>query len=392
MRESDPRFANLERRVGVFLVVSVLIVAAVIGAVGWRQGLFTPKSALVFHDDSGRDLAEGMEVFTRGFRIGKVRGVRLDEAGRVEVTLAIERRLFRWVRKDSTARVIPKTFIGDSLIEISPGTPQAGPMPADSEIPFVREPDLSDIAKRVMEEVTPVLTAVRGLVEYLDDPRGDVKQSIANINRLSAGLVETRGRLDETIAQVGARVESVAANLDAVAAALRTETLPQVTGLVARGAGAVDDADRTVRSLDAFVREDLHGLTEKLRTELIPQLQGVVADAGRAAAAAGSGAERVNRDLPALLEKVNAGLEKTNASLENMRAITAELVPAAKEAAGLVRQGGELVEDSEALVKRTGELWPFRTGPKQPGTTVDVDSYPPKTAPPAGPAAGPRAR
>lgn len=385
MSENDPRFANLERRVGFFLLASVLIVIGAIALVGVRQGLFTPKTQLVFHDISGRDLAEGMEVFTRGFRIGKVKSVRLDDSGRVEVVLAIEKPLFRWIRQDSTARVVPKAFIGDTLIEISPGTQQAPPMPAGGVIVFVREPDLTDIAKKLMEDVKPVLLALKSLVEYLDNPQGDVKQAIANVNRLSAGLVETRDRLDENLAQLSSRVNALADNLDALAATLRNELLPRVTGLVDKGTGVIEDAGRTARSADSFVQEDLHGLTATLQNELVPQVRGLLVNTDRAAAAAGSSAEQISRDLPALLAQVNA-------SLENIRLITEQLVPASKDAAETLRQGGELVEDAQALVRRTGGLWPFRTEKKKPETTIDVDSYQIKQTPGADPAPGPRAR
>jgi methyl-accepting chemotaxis protein len=93
-----------------------------------------------------------------------------------------------------------------------------------------------------------------------------------------------------------------------------------------------------------------------------------VEEAQRAAAGAGDGVARVNQELPAILEKVNA-------SLENVQKITAELVPASREAADLLHKGGELVEDSQALVRRTQELWPFRTDQQRTGTTIDVDSY-----------------
>jgi ABC-type transporter Mla subunit MlaD len=140
-----------------------------------------------------------------------------------------------------------------------------------------------------------------------------------------------------------------------------------------------------VRSVDAFVREDLRGLAASLRNDLVPQLQGLVAEAQRAASGAGEGMARVNRELPAILEKVNA-------SLENVRVITGELVPASREAAGLLREGGELVEDSRALVQRTQQLWPFRTDPEQRQTTVEVDSYETGKPPQPRGAAAPGAR
>ena len=382
MRESDPRFAHLERRIGLFLLASALIVAAAVALVGVRQGLFTPKTAVVFHDESGRDIDEGMDVITRGLRIGRVRSVRFDEAGKVVVTLAIETRHFRWLRRDSIARVATKAFFGDARIEITPGTPQAPPLEPGGVISFERDPELTEVAKKVMEEVKPVLLAVKSLVEYLDDPKGDVKQSIANVRQISAGLVDTRARVDEALARVSARVEAVAANLEALSASLRGELLPQVSALVGDGRqlvgdgrqlvgdarGLVGEAGSAVRSVDAFVREDLRAIAASLQNELVPQLRGLIAEAQRATAGAGDGVARLNRDLPAILEKVNA-------SLENVRVITGELVPASREAAGLLREGGELVEDSQALVRRAQELWPFRTGRQQRGTTVEVDSY-----------------
>lgn len=387
MRETDSRFAALERRVGLFLLFSALIVAGAIGVVGVRQGLFTPKADLFLHDDSGRDLVEGMEVYTRGLRVGKVRRVRLTDEGKVEVTLAIDRSLLRWVRKDSVARVATKAFIGDSRIEISPGTLGAELAQSGAVLAFERDPELAEVAKRVMEDVKPVLIAVGNLVRYLDDPQGDVKLTIANVRALSAGLVETRGHLDETLARVGDRVDALAANLEGLSASLRGEVLPQVQGLVGESRQLVGDgrqlvagADRTVRSLDALVREDLHALVGSLQNDLVPQLRALVANADRAAEGAGDGVARVTSELPALLGKLDA-------SLENVRVVTGNLVPASQEAAGVLLQGGELVEDSQALVRRTQELWPFRTGTVKRGATVDVDSYDLQKRPAGGPAA-----
>lgn len=379
MRESDPRFANIERRVGVFLAVSALIVVGVIGAVGVRHGLFTPKSPLVFVAQSGDGLAVGMEVVTRGFTIGKVKSVRLDDAGQVQVHLSIDTALLRWVRKDSVARLAAKALIGDSRIEISPGSPQAPQAAGGDTLAFVHDPDLTDLAKKLVEEdVKPMLVGVRSLVGYLDDPRGDVKQAIAGINRLSAGM-------NETLAQLSGRLNALAGNLEALSASLRGETLPQVKSLLGQGESVLGGADRTVRSLETLVREDLHALVGNLNTEVVPQLRGLIANVDRAAVAAGGGADAVTRDLPGLLAKVDA-------SLENIRVITERLAPVAREVPGVLGQGGELIDESRVLVKSIQGIWPFRPDANPPGTTIDVDSYQIRKTPAPGPAADPRAR
>jgi ABC-type transporter Mla subunit MlaD len=223
---------------------------------------------------------------------------------------------------DSTARVVAKAFIGDSRIEISPERRRRR-RSSRRVIAFERDPDLTDIASG-HGDVKPVLLSIKSLVEYLDDPQGDVKQAIAGITRCRR-LNETRGRLDETVAQVGDRLEALAGNLEALSASLRGETLPRITSLL-------DDAGRTTRSADAFVSEDLRGIAASLREELVPQLRALIADADAAAAAAGSGIGRIDRELPAILDKVNA-------TLENLKTVSGELVPAARRPPGAA-QGG----------------------------------------------------
>lgn len=379
MRESDPRFENLERRVGLFLAVSALIVAGAIAVVGLRHGLFTPKSPLLFFADSGDGLVEGMEVVTRGFRIGQIKSVRLDDTGRVRVRLAIDTSQLRWVRRDSVARLVAKALIGDSRIEISPGSPQSPAATASETIAFVHDPDIADTARKLMEEdIKPLLAGVRGLIGYLDDPRGDVKQAIAGVNQLSTGM-------NQTLTQLSGRLSALAGNLESLSGSLRAETLPQVKGLLGQGESVLGGADRTVRSLESLVRDDLHAVVGKLAEEVVPQLRGLIADADRAAASAGGGVDTVARELPGILAKVDT-------SLENIRVITERLAPVAQEVPAIVTQGGELVDDSQALVKSIQGIWLFRPEQKPPGTTIDVDSYHIRKAPAPGPAADPRSR
>ena len=369
MQESDPRFANLERKVGGFLVASLLVILGVVGYTGVRQGLFTPKARLSFVDESGRDLAPGMEVVTRGFRIGKVARVELTDAGVVAVTLAIERPYLKRIRRDSTARLLAKVVVGSGKIEISPGSPGAPPMAEGSVIPFERDPDLQDIAKKVMEDVKPVLNSVRSLIEYLDNPQGDIKTAIANVNRLTAGLAGPAPGAGPAGGDIGSRLNALVARLDAVTAALQKETVPKVQDLVEQG--------------DALVREDLRGLTATIRNDLVPQVRSLLAEADKGVAGAGRTAAVIEGQLPALLEKVNA-------TLGNVQQITDNLVPVSRDAGGMLATGEETLEESRTLLKKANRMWPFRDGKPARETTIDVDSY--RSPAPAAGAPAPRGR
>ncbi|MGA0870420.1 MAG: N-formylglutamate amidohydrolase, partial [Planctomycetota bacterium] len=49
---------------------------------GVKQGVFTPRASIFFSVESAEDISEGSEVITRGFRIGRISRLRLDDAGR----------------------------------------------------------------------------------------------------------------------------------------------------------------------------------------------------------------------------------------------------------------------------------------------------------------------
>ena len=123
--EHDPRFVHLERKVGIFVILGVAATVSAVALLGVRQGVFTPRAAVYFRVESAEDLGEGADVLTRGFRIGKVSRLRLDDAGKVEVRLAVDKNALKWIKQDSTARLSKGLLVGGAKVVITSGTPGA---------------------------------------------------------------------------------------------------------------------------------------------------------------------------------------------------------------------------------------------------------------------------
>jgi hypothetical protein len=69
-------------------------------------------------------------------------------------------------------------------------------------------------------------------------------------------------------------------------------------------------------------------------------------------------------------------LDRVKASLDAIQAVTLELKKASVQVPALLEDGGTLVQDSEALVKRASGMWPLRSNEPLPAErTIDVDSY-----------------
>jgi len=220
--ERDPRFVHLERKVGIFVILGIAATVSAVVLLGVRQGAFTPRAALYFRVASAEDLGEGAEVLTRGFRIGKVSRLRLDDAGKVEVRLAVDKNALRWIKRDSMARLSKSLLVGGAKVVITSGTPGAEVIREGDELAFETGVGLSETAQQAMEELKPVLRQLTVTIGNLGDPKGDFMTTLANLNRLTANLDETQRGIGAAFDGAGAGINKLTADLDAAAASSAT--------------------------------------------------------------------------------------------------------------------------------------------------------------------------
>jgi phospholipid/cholesterol/gamma-HCH transport system substrate-binding protein len=216
LRDDDPRFQHLARKIGIFVIVAVAGVVFTIAAIGFRQDVFTARTHIHFIAATGENLVRGMPVKLSGFEIGKLESLALTEQAAVRVNLAVKSNYMKWVRRDSRARLARESLIGDAVVEIVPGTPQAAELAEGEQISFDPEMGMSRVVDQLYAEVVPLIHDVRRIARYLDDPNGDFKQTvkrsnellastntmIGNTNQLIVSLQGTRERLDTLIASM----------------------------------------------------------------------------------------------------------------------------------------------------------------------------------------------
>jgi ABC-type transporter Mla subunit MlaD len=367
--EHDPRFVHLERKVGIFVLLGIAATVTAVLLLGIRQGVFTPRASVFFRAASAEDLSEGAEVLTRGFRIGKVSHLRLDAAGRVEAQLAIDRSAMKWIKRDSTVRLSKSILVGEVKVLVTPGSSGAAVIREGGELAFEPATGLGEAAQQAMEELKPVLRQLTASLQSLTDPKGDLMTTLANLNRLTANLDETQRGIGAAFASAGAKFNALATDLDATAVSLHRDLVPALAGVVAKADQTAAGAERTARAAESLVANDLKQLVTALRQELIPQVQQVLRSADGAAQGAGAATAALKQELPPILEKIKT-------SLDTIQGIALDLKQASVQAPALIQEGGTLVQDSTALVKRVGSMWLVRSSDPPPTErTIDVDSY-----------------
>ncbi len=296
--ERDPRFRRLEAVVGAFVIGALAAIIAVVVYIGSENDLFAEKYHLRFRADSGTGIQKGMPVKLSGFRIGRIQKISLDEQAKVIVRMKIDRKYSKWIRVDSTASLLKEGLVGDSVVQVSVGAAGRPALANDDFLPFTQEKGLNDLAMELSSSVRSVLLEVRETAAYINDPQGDVKRTLANVQRLSTNLEETRRRADGLILAATDNVGRIGPLLDNLSA-------------------SVDDVGR----------------------RLPPLL------------------DNVATRLPALLDRVEGTLSNTEKISQDIRRAAEQAAPRVPP---LLTGAEELVMDTDDVVKGMKRMWPFR--------------------------------
>lgn len=306
IKEEDPRFRHLKKKIAVFAAVALTVVAGVVLLIGKENDLFTRKYELMFTVEKGTGFTRGMPVKLSGFRIGRIRSISLNEAAKVDIVLQIDEKYRKWIRKDSTARLVKEGLVGEQIIEISVGSPSMAVLRDGDQLAYVKTMALDELADEIAEKVKPVLIEVRDIIGYVNDPNGDIKQSMKNFNLLSRNLEVTRQRADSLLVKAGNEVDTVSGKLSAV----------------------LDDTSQTVKRANAslaLMDGKLPGLLANAESSL-ENVAKISGDLRRAE-------EQVLPKVPSLVKQSEDALEETRGVLHAVKGIwpISSQIPAPRE-------------------------------------------------------------
>lgn len=337
----DPRFRGLERKAGLFLGFAALLALALVAAALVRQGLFTQTSPLYFFAPGAQGIAKGMAVQLSGFRIGSVEALSLEADTSVKVRVSVESDTLRHITQGSAIKLAREGLIGASFLEIVPGERGARPHAAGGVLRFERERDFGAIADSLAARLNPILEDVKRITERAQDPQGDLLTTLRHIRETTAAIAAMRGDLQRMAQTTGERIDGMAG---------KVEQVLDGTALVLDKAGrTIDTASQSLAS----ATRSLETLGNTLRT--------------------------VNRELPALVLKIDHTLANVESASADARRIAqtlgSELPPA-------IREGRMLTEDAREIVDGARRAWPIRNLLPAPEQAVPpLDSHEPAPAP-----------
>jgi phospholipid/cholesterol/gamma-HCH transport system substrate-binding protein len=371
-------FIHPRRRVGQVplgrLTIALQIVAALafLGYTLTKKSIRLPGSSapyeveVEFTDAKGLDRVDEPGAAVAGALVGRVTGTRY-EAGHAVATLSLDPDVQGKIFADATAELRPASAIQNLIVNIDPGTPSRGPLPADEPIrtgrtsAFVSIDELTGVLDADTRAYAQILVgeAERGLrgrggdlsaalpelADVTDEAR-PISRSLATRRRLLTRLVDQLDTVATTLGDRSVQLgNAVAAGSDTLAVtAARDRELARATTLLAP---ALHEADR---SLDATA--DLAQILLPALNRLVP----VAGDLGEATA-----------QLRALLPKASQLVGQFDALTKRGAEPSRLLLQGTQGLRGKVER---LIPTAEDLVRLARILNEFRDGGAQLADTL----------------------
>lgn len=199
---ADERPYALQLRIGTFILVSLVVFFAIIYLLGARARYFERKYELAAEFTDVGGLIEGATVRLAGVQIGRVTSVVLapEPGGKVRVTMTVARRFHERIRENSEARIATQGLLGDKIVDITPGTPDAPPLRPGATIAAQDPQEMSRMfaeGARTLKAVSELATTLHAAADRLDKGGtfDDIGAAVKSARRITDEVEKGRGWL-----------------------------------------------------------------------------------------------------------------------------------------------------------------------------------------------------
>jgi len=241
------RFSGLVLKVNAFLLIALILVAAFMGLVAYKQGWFVHQSPIHFVTPNALGLNKGMPVKLHGFTVGSVSDMQLAPGG-VDVRLLIGSEYLLRIPQGSYARHAREAgVIGTAVIDIVPGQ-GALPIAEGALINFEPPRGISEIIDDFRRQAMPAFNEVKQAMSQVGRSGEDVTEILASlrheIERLPATHRAVRKLVEEASQATSDLGRQAGATLQAVERVANTvdRTIPALSDKLAAGLESIDGA------------------------------------------------------------------------------------------------------------------------------------------------------
>lgn len=226
-------------------MLSCALVVVLLVLVARGQRWFQQYEDYVAYFDRGSGLDAGAEVLIKGLSAGMVSKIGLDRYDRVRVDLKIFKQYADRIRERSEIE-LSSPMIGSAKLSINPGPQDSKPIQPGGLITSTQEAGA---------DFDALIESAKDLVSDLDDPKGDLKQAIANINiatkEISNSIASKKGSLGMLIGEreLYDHLISITKQIDRIVGEIDRST-PDIRDSFSSARSGLEEANKVIRALE----------------------------------------------------------------------------------------------------------------------------------------------
>ena len=205
-------------RLGIFVITAVIFTVFMLWMIGSSRNLFTSNFEISSDFNSVNGLMVGNNVRLSGIDVGTVRRIEVTSDTTVRVTMIIEKRMRRYIRRNAIASVGTDGLMGSKLVNINSGTGPADPVQTGDVINSLR-PIESDEMLRTLNttnvNLARITTDMRMVTHKLNSSKSlwNILQDTAVAENLKGTIANAR--------EASIRIRSIASDVETLTAEAR---------------------------------------------------------------------------------------------------------------------------------------------------------------------------
>lgn len=262
--------------VGLFVLIGLVIFAAGVLTIGGMRKSFVSKITVksVFDDVNG--LKVGNNIWFSGVKVGTVKEISFAGNSMVSVLLNIEEKSQQYIRKDSRVKISSDGLIGNKIVVIEGGTPQAEPIEDGDVLRVAKEDSQQDMLNTLQannKNILAITEDFKAISQQIRKGEGTVGKILTN-DELYRNLETTMASLQTAAKQA----QSITASLNGYVAKLNrpgglanevaTDTL--IMQNVRQTVSQLNETATTARALVVGLKQTTQELTQDLKNKNSP--------------------------------------------------------------------------------------------------------------------------
>ncbi len=165
-------------RTGIFVILGLVVFLAMIFIIGNQKNLFRRTVTLFINYKSVSGLQEGSYVRFAGINIGTVNLIEIISDTSVRVELVVQKKMLKFIKKDSKASIVSDGLMGDKLIQISHGELTSSLIAENGTLLSIQPFDMNNITSKAEK----IGMKIESVINNMDTLSGNLSAIFNKVN------------------------------------------------------------------------------------------------------------------------------------------------------------------------------------------------------------------